>query len=315
MSSPWPSFVASTRSSGGPRSTRATSTARSLAPTISLSRPVRSRRRAAAGRRSSTGAAARSCFIPRCCDRTGMVMLANYPERTRLGGLSSRRTTVSEQYPRFRSILDQFAGYKPGKAPTPAGGRTYKLSSNESPYDPLPSVRAVLADAASHINRYPDSGAAELTEAIASRFAVPTEHVAVGCGSVGVAQQLLEAVGEPGAEVIYAWRSFEAYPYLADLAGATSVRVPLRDFRHDLPAMAAAMTDRTRLIFVCTPNNPTGPAVQRDELADFLDRVPPDCLVVLDEAYVQYVRDPQAPRPPPVLRAPECGSAAYLLQG
>ena len=89
----------------------------------------------------------------------------------------------------------------------------------------------MLADAAAHINRYPDNGAAELTEAIASRFGVPAEHVAVGCGSVGIAQQLLEAVGEPGAEVIYAWRSFEAYPYLTDLANATSVRVPLTESR------------------------------------------------------------------------------------
>jgi histidinol-phosphate aminotransferase len=199
---------------------------------------------------------------------------------------------VAEQYPRFRAVLDQFAGYKPGKAPTPSGGRTFKLSSNESPHEPLPSVRAVLADAAGLINRYPDNGAAELTEAIAGRFGVPAEHVSVGCGSVGIAQQLLEAVGEPGAEVIYAWRSFEAYPYLTDLANATSVRVPLENHGHDLPAMAAAITDRTRLIFVCTPNNPTGTAVRQDELTDFLDQVPADCLVVIDEAYVQYVRDP-----------------------
>jgi histidinol-phosphate aminotransferase len=199
---------------------------------------------------------------------------------------------VSDQYPRFRPILDQFAGYKPGKAPTPSGGRTFKLSSNESPYDPLPSVRAVLADAAGHINRYPDSGAAELTEAIASRFGVPAEHVAVGCGSVGIAQQLLEAVGEPGAEVVYAWRSFEAYPYLTDLANATSVQVPLVGHGHDLSAMAAAITDRTRLIFVCTPNNPTGTPILHRELTEFLDQVPADCLTVIDEAYVQYVRDP-----------------------
>jgi histidinol-phosphate aminotransferase len=199
---------------------------------------------------------------------------------------------VSDQYPRFRPILDQFAGYKPGKAPTPSGGRTFKLSSNESPYDPLPSVRAVLADAAGHINRYPDSGAAELTEAIASRFGVPAEHVAVGCGSVGIAQQLLEAVGEPGAEVVYAWRSFEAYPYLTDLANATSVQVPLVGHGHDLSAMAAAITDRTRLIFVCTPNNPTGTPILHGELTEFLDQVPADCLTVIDEAYVQYVRDP-----------------------
>jgi histidinol-phosphate aminotransferase len=202
---------------------------------------------------------------------------------------------VSEQSPRFRQVLDHFAGYKPGKTPTPSGGKTFKLSSNESPYDPLPSVAAVIATAARHVNRYPDSAAVALTEAIASRFSVPAEHVAVGCGSVGIAQQLLEAVGEPGAEVLYAWRSFEAYPYLSDLANATSVQIPLKDFSHDLPAMAAAITDRTRLIFVCTPNNPTGTVVRRAELTAFLDEVPGDCLVVLDEAYVQYVRDPDVP--------------------
>jgi histidinol-phosphate aminotransferase len=202
---------------------------------------------------------------------------------------------VSEQSPRFRQVLGQFAGYKPGRAPTLTGGRTFKLSSNESPYDPLPSVEAVIADAGRYVNRYPDNAAAALTEAIADRFGVPPADVAVGCGSVGIAQQLLEAVGEPGAEVMYAWRSFEAYPYLTDLSGATSVRVPLRDYGHDLPAMAAAITDRTRLIFVCTPNNPTGTAVRRGELTQFLDQVPADSLVVIDEAYVQYVRDPDVP--------------------
>ncbi|HXW87366.1 MAG TPA: pyridoxal phosphate-dependent aminotransferase [Streptosporangiaceae bacterium] len=202
---------------------------------------------------------------------------------------------MSADSPRFRAVLDQFVGYTPGKAPAPTAGRTFKLSANESPYDPLPSVRAVIASAASHVNRYPDNTAAELIGALATRLGVPAGHVAVGCGSVGLAQQLLEAVGEPGAEVIYAWRSFEAYPYLTDLANATSVSVPLRDFRHDLSAMAAAITDKTRLIFVCTPNNPTGTAVTRAELTAFLDRVPADCLVVIDEAYVQYVRDPQVP--------------------
>ena len=165
---------------------------------------------------------------------------------------------MSRQSPRFRPVLDQFAGYKPGKAPSATAGKTFKCSSNESPYDPLPSVAAVIAEAARNINRYPDSAATELTEAIAGRFDVPAEHVAVGCGSVGVAQQLLEAVGEPGAEVVYAWRSFEAYPYLTDLANATSVQVPLKDYRHDLPAMAAAITDRTRLLARQSP--PPGPA-------------------------------------------------------
>jgi histidinol-phosphate aminotransferase len=202
---------------------------------------------------------------------------------------------MSVQTPRFRPILDQFSPYKPGKPPATTVGPTYKLSSNESPFGPLPSVLKVIAEAASEVNRYPDNGAAELTDAIAARHGVPPEHIALGCGSVGLVQQLLEAVCDPGAEVLYAWRSFEAYPYLTDLAGAKSVTVPLTDERHELGAMAAAITGATRLIFVCTPNNPTGTVVTSAELGAFLDRVPGDCLVVLDEAYAEYVRDPAVP--------------------
>lgn len=202
---------------------------------------------------------------------------------------------MSVPTPRLRPVLDRFAPYKPGKPPSHNAGRSFKLSSNESPFGPLPSVVKVIGEAAADINRYPDHGAAALTQAIADRFAVPPDHVAVGCGSVGVLQQLLEATCDPGTEVLYAWRSFEAYPYLSDLAGATSVQVPLRDERHDLAAMADAITERTRLIFVCTPNNPTGTITPRAELERFLDQVPGDCLVALDEAYVQYVRDPVAP--------------------
>jgi histidinol-phosphate aminotransferase len=199
------------------------------------------------------------------------------------------------QFPRFRAVLDQFAPYKPGKTPSTPDGRSFKLSSNESPFGPLPSVVKVIAEAADQVNRYPDNLAVELTEAIAARFGVPVSHVAVGCGSVGVAQQLLEAVGEPGTEILYAWRSFEAYPRLSDLAGVTSVRVPLHDEAHDVAAMAGAITGRTRLIFVCNPNNPTGTVVHRAELEEFLGRVPEDCLVVLDEAYAEYVRDADVP--------------------
>jgi histidinol-phosphate aminotransferase len=228
---------------------------------------------------------------------------------------------VSAQSPRFRPILDQFAPYKPGKPPSASGGRAFKLSSNESPFGPLPSVLKVIAEAAGNVNRYPDNGAAELTQAIAERFRVPAAHVAVGCGSVGVAQQLLEAVGDPGAEVVYAWRSFEAYPYLSDLAGVASVRVPLREEAHDLGAMAEAITSRTRLVFVCNPNNPTGTVVHRTELENFLDRVPEDCLVVLDEAYTQYVTDADVPdgldlyRDRPNLAVLRTFSKAYGLAG
>jgi histidinol-phosphate aminotransferase len=228
---------------------------------------------------------------------------------------------MSAQYPRFRSILDEFAPYKPGRSPSAPDGRSFKLSSNESPFGPLPSVLQVIAEAAGGANRYPDHGAAELTEAIAAHFGVPASHVAAGCGAVGLTQQILEAVGEPGAEVLYAWRSFEAYLYLSDLAGVTSVRVPLRNETHHLAAMADAITGQTRLIFICNPNNPTGTVVHQAELAEFLGRVPGDCLVVLDEAYAEYVRDPDVPngislyRDHPNLAVLRTFSKAYGLAG
>jgi len=202
---------------------------------------------------------------------------------------------VSDRSPRFRPVLDQLNPYKPGKRVANAAGQSFKLASNECPFGPLPSVAEAIAAAAAEINWYPDNHAEALTQAIARRHDVPVSHIALGCGSVGVAQQLLAAAAEPGTEVLYAWRSFEAYPILVPLTGATDVRVPLRDERHDLPAMAGAITPRTRVIFVCNPNNPTGTVVHAAELEEFLDRVPPDCLVVLDEAYADYVRDPAVP--------------------
>ncbi|CAM3825913.1 histidinol-phosphate transaminase [Nocardiopsis rhodophaea] len=195
----------------------------------------------------------------------------------------------------FRAVLSSIPVYTPGRKVAGPDGRSVKLSSNESPYGPLPSVLDALAAAAGEINRYPDTGAVALTAALAARFGVPEDHVAVGAGSVGVLQQLLEATAEPGAEVVYAWRSFEAYPLLADLSGATSVRVPLRDETHDLDALADAITDRTRVVLVCNPNNPTGTTAREAELNAFLARVPDHVLVVLDEAYREYVRDPQVP--------------------
>lgn len=135
-----------------------------------------------------------------------------------------------------------------------------------------------------------------LTAELAERFGVPQEHVATGTGSVGVAQQLLQATSGPGDEVIYAWRSFEAYPIITQISGAKSVQVPLTSGEvHDLDAMAAAITDRTRLIFVCNPNNPTGTVVRRAELERFLDQVPSNVLVVLDEAYREFIRDVEVP--------------------
>jgi histidinol-phosphate aminotransferase len=196
--------------------------------------------------------------------------------------------------PRLRQAIEGIPGYKPGRVP--AGGAAFKLSSNENPYPPLPAVLEAIAAAAGDANRYPDMAATQLVAALADRFDVRAEDIATGTGSVGVAQQLLQATTGPGDEVLYAWRSFEAYPILVQVVGGTSVRVPLTaDARHDLPAMAAAVTERTRLIFLCSPNNPTGPAIRRGELETFLDAVPDDVLVVLDEAYREFVTDPEVP--------------------
>jgi histidinol-phosphate aminotransferase len=198
---------------------------------------------------------------------------------------------------RLREALAAVPEYKPGQPAPPREGVTaYKVSSNENPYPPLPSVLKVVQDAAQQMNRYPDMAVAELTQAIARRLGVPPGHIATGTGSVGVLGQIIAATCDPGDEVIYAWRSFEAYPIVVGLTGAVSVPVPLdADARHDLDAMAAAVTPRTRLILVCSPNNPTGPVVHQDELDTFLEKVPRDVLVVIDEAYVEFVTDEQAP--------------------
>ncbi|MGC5343903.1 histidinol-phosphate transaminase [Streptomyces sp. AM 4-1-1] len=172
----------------------------------------------------------------------------------------------------------------------------FSLAANENPHPPLPSVRELLRDEGGRINRYPDRSVTELTEALSAHLSVPAAHLAVGAGSVGVTAHLLHSVlGQEGGEVVYAWPSFEAYPHLTDLYGGTAVEVPLRaDHSHDLDAMARAVTDRTRLLFVCTPNNPTGTVVDQAELERFLDRLPAHVLVVLDEAYREFVRDARA---------------------
>ncbi|MFB8763805.1 histidinol-phosphate transaminase [Nocardiopsis alba] len=203
---------------------------------------------------------------------------------------------VSEsKSPYLRAVLESIPPYRAGIKIVGPDGRSIKLSSNESPYGPLPSVREAIAEAAADLNRYPDPAAEALVTRLAERLGVPEDHVALGAGSVGMLQQLLEAVGEPGTEVVYAWRSFEAYPLLVELAGVSSVKVPLKDEGHDLEAMLEAINANTRMVLICNPNNPTGTTVREAELVDFLDRVPDHVLVILDEAYREYVRDPEVP--------------------
>ncbi|WP_084038980.1 histidinol-phosphate transaminase [Demequina sp. NBRC 110053] len=184
--------------------------------------------------------------------------------------------------------------YVPGARGSAGGPPPVKLSSNESPYPPLPSVAQAVAAAGEVAHRYPDMFAVELHERIGSFLGLSAESVAVGGGSVAALHHVLQAYAAAGDEVIFAWRSFEAYPILTQVAGATAVPVPLlADGRHDLDAMAAAITDATTVILLCSPNNPTGPALRSTEVEDFLAKVPSRVLVVLDEAYVEFVRDPE----------------------
>ena len=201
-------------------------------------------------------------------------------------------TTLEDHGPVVRPAIANIPAYVPGRPPAPRPGlTTYKLSSNENPNDPLPGVVEAAMEAVQRMHRYPDMGCTGLYAALSERLGVPTEHLAAGTGSVAVLYHLLQAFCEAGDEVVYAWRSFEAYPIAVAVTGATSVHVPLTaDARHDLDAMAAAITERTKVVVVCTPNNPTGPAVTRRELEEFLAKVPPHVLVVVDEAYREFVR-------------------------
>jgi histidinol-phosphate aminotransferase len=225
--------------------------------------------------------------------------------------------------PRLRAVLTGLPRYVPGRAGAQEDGRiSYKISSNENPYPPLPSVLEVVARAAQTMNRYPDMASVRLVIAVAEHLGVPAECVVPATGSVGALGHLVQSVCDEGDEVVYAWRSFEAYPIVTQVCGARPVPVSLTpDARHDLPAMAAAVTGRTRMVLVCSPNNPTGPAVHAEELESFLDRVPPDVLVVLDEAYVEFVRDEKTPdgvdlwRHRPNLAVLRTFSKAYGLAG
>jgi len=199
--------------------------------------------------------------------------------------------------PRIRPEIAALPPYRQGKQ---AGPDAFKLSSNENPFEPLPSVLEAL-QSTTPVNRYPDASAAALRARLGEKHGVEPDAVHVAAGSVSILHQLVLGTSSVGDEVVYAWRSFEAYPSLPLVAGATGVQVPLRQAqgpdsggRHDLDAMADAVTDRTRVVIVCTPNNPTGPIVTSAEFAAFVARVPQDVLIILDEAYAEFVTAPDA---------------------
>ncbi|MFF1686451.1 MULTISPECIES: histidinol-phosphate transaminase [unclassified Streptomyces] len=228
---------------------------------------------------------------------------------------------MSPHSPSPRAILDGIPAYVPKPPQPPAAGVSHRLFLNENPYPPLPSALATISRAAAQTNFYPGIFPDELTAALADKLDVPLSHVVTGPGSVGIYQQIGQAMLSPGDEVVYAWPSFEAFPIVVRMAGAVPVEVPLTDETHDLEAMAAAITPRTSMVLLCEPNNPTGTAVGAAELKQFLDRVPDHVLVVLDEAYFEFCQAPGAPdgvelhRDRPNLVVLRTFSKAYGLAG
>lgn len=195
--------------------------------------------------------------------------------------------------PRPRELVASLPVYS-----TAGGSRppTWRASSNESFLPPSPAVLAAINTAARHCQRYPTLAGDPLIAALSSELGVGREQIVTGAGSLSVLQQLLTAYAGPGTEVVFAWRSYEAYPILVRLTGAQDVGVPLTaDHRHDLPAMAQAVTHATAAVILCSPNNPTGTVLAAAELEDILAGIPAHVVVVLDQAYIEFSDDAEAP--------------------
>jgi len=197
----------------------------------------------------------------------------------------------------FRRSIADLVPYEPGKPVEEVQrelglDRVVKLASNEGPFPPFPAALEAIARAAGELNRYPDGGAYALRAALAERHGVEVDEIVVGAGADAVIDLLSQATLDPGDEIVCGWPSFPSYVLDAAKLGAVSRTVPLRDHRYDLDGLLAAIGPRTKLVYVCHPNNPTGTANSRDELDRFLEDVPEHVLVVLDQAYFEYIDDP-----------------------
>ena len=191
--------------------------------------------------------------------------------------------------PKLRQDLTSIPSYRAGQRANGKPGDVFSLASNETVYGPLPGVMHAAQARVESSHRYPDPGASQLIADLADKHGVEDDWISTGTGSVAICQQAVVASCSPGDGVMFAWRSFEAYPIITKLAAAKAVQIPLLpDGRHDLDLMATSITDRTRVVFVCSPNNPTGPSVPQIELDEFLAAVPSRVLIVLDEAYYEF---------------------------
>lgn len=196
---------------------------------------------------------------------------------------------------RPRSVVADLPAYRPGKGAAQAEAEhgitgAIKLASNENPLAPLDPIVAAIHQAASGVNRYADHRATAVREALAAKLGVGADQVTVGSGSSGILQQLFFSYVDPGDEVVYPWRSFEVYPVFTRLMNGNAVQVPLAaDLGFDIAALAAAVTDRTKLMFLASPNNPTGTASTTTELRSLLEQVPSAVIVCIDEAYREFL--------------------------
>ncbi len=197
----------------------------------------------------------------------------------------------------FRASIADLVPYEPGKPVEEVQRelgleRVVKLASNEGPFPPFPAALEAMERAAAELNRYPDGGCHVLRTALAERHGVRYEELVVGAGADGIIDLLAQASLDPGDDVVCGWPSFPSYVLTAAKLGAAVNRVPLRDHTYDLDALLEAIGPRTKLVYVCHPNNPTGTANGRDELLGFLDRLPEHVLCILDQAYLEYIDDP-----------------------
>jgi histidinol-phosphate aminotransferase len=209
-----------------------------------------------------------------------------------------RVAEVAETF--FRAAVNDLVPYEPGKPVEEVQRelgleRVVKLASNEGPFGPFPSALEAIARCSPGLNRYPDGGAYRLRAALAELHDVPFEQVAVGAGSDGLVDGFTQAILEPGDEVVCGWPSFPSYVIDAKKVGAVARTVRLREQRYDLDAILDAVRPRTKIVYVCHPNNPTGTMNTRAELDAYFERVPEHVLTVLDQAYFEYIDDPDYP--------------------
>ena len=167
-----------------------------------------------------------------------------------------------------------------------------KVASNENPFGPSPLAIAAMQKAVPHVNLYPDGNAFYLKQKLAAKLGVEPANLVLGNGSNEIIEFVAHALLAPGTDIVVSQYCFAIYPIVAKMAGANVITVPAQNYGHDLPAMLKAITTRTRIVFVANPNNPTGTLAPRAELIDFVNRVPDDVLLVLDEAYIEFLDDP-----------------------